>query len=188
MDKIRKFIRWLLVVVVLTTLLSIVISVVGEFFIELAREKRFYDNPTQKLDAAMTALRGFMTSDLVLWATFLVLGLTIGLWFDALLRRIEGRWNRRMLIAVIILGVSTLVFVGSAMWILREVKGKAQGGGDPVATHSSETQPTEQPQIGHLEKPPRIGRFLIHCPGDLRGGGLCGDRRGSGTLTSVMRG
>jgi hypothetical protein len=41
---------------------------------------------------------------------------------------------------------------------------------------------------GQLEKPPQIGRFLIQCADDLRGGGGCGDGRVSGTLMSVVYG
>jgi transposase len=42
--------------------------------------------------------------------------------------------------------------------------------------------------VGHLEIPRHRRPEMIHCPGDLPGGAGCGDRPGSGMLTSGMPG
>lgn len=70
---------------------AIVFGVVGEFFIELARERGFYKNPSERAGAVMSAFTAFVTSWGFLSVTLFVLGLTLGLWADNILRRREAR-------------------------------------------------------------------------------------------------
>jgi len=68
---------------------AILASVVGEFFIELARERGLYDHPSQRASAAMSALHGFVTQTAFLMFASAVGGLTLGLWLDRFLGRRE---------------------------------------------------------------------------------------------------
>jgi hypothetical protein len=87
MGRYRSAIRWLSFVAFLVFAGPIVASVLGEFFIELAREKGLYANPSQRLDAAMTAFADFVTQVwFIALATFFA-GLTLGAWLDWFMRR-----------------------------------------------------------------------------------------------------
>lgn len=52
-----------------------------------AREHGLYENPSRRLDAAMTSLSTFLTQTLVLVTAALLCGLAAGLWADAIMRR-----------------------------------------------------------------------------------------------------
>ena len=88
MQALRQCIRWLLVVVLVGLLLVILSGVVGEFFIELARERGWYESPSLRVDAAMSGFNAFVTQQWVLFLATLVGGLTGGVWLDALLRKL----------------------------------------------------------------------------------------------------
>lgn len=85
----RSFIKWFLMAVCVGLVLAISFGVVGEFFIELAREKGFYTNPSQKLDDGVRAVSDFVTQSWLLYSTVGVVCLTLGMWMDVLLRRRE---------------------------------------------------------------------------------------------------
>lgn len=87
MEKVRLFIRWLVTFIGGGLLGTIAFGVVGEFFVELARERGLYEGPSRRLDAAMTAFSEFVTQTWMLVAAALLCGLAIGLWADTLMRR-----------------------------------------------------------------------------------------------------
>jgi hypothetical protein len=77
------------VVTAVASLLAIVVlyPVISEFFIELAREKGWYQHPSQRLGDAMTAFNAFVSQP---WFTHLAAifgGLALGMWADTALRR-----------------------------------------------------------------------------------------------------
>lgn len=86
MHNFRKIIRWAAFALFMMVLLPIIVSVVGEFFIELAREKGLYSDPSNRLDAAMIALTVFVTQTWLLVAAGFFGGLAAGLWLDVILR------------------------------------------------------------------------------------------------------
>ncbi|MGA2842992.1 MAG: hypothetical protein ABSG18_23120 [Steroidobacteraceae bacterium] len=71
--------------------LTIILAVISEFFIEWAREKGWYANPSQRLDAGISAFNHFVTQIWFVMATMFAAGLTMGLWFDWVVRWIETR-------------------------------------------------------------------------------------------------
>jgi hypothetical protein len=85
----RRFIRWFATAVLAGLVLTTFFGVVGEFFIEFAREKGVYQNPSQRLGVAMTALSDFVTQVWFIGLTTFSAGLAVGLWVDTLLRRRE---------------------------------------------------------------------------------------------------
>jgi hypothetical protein len=87
----RRFTRWLLVTVAFGLLLAIVAGVVGEFFIEWAREQGWYDDPSQRLDAAMSAVSAFVSQTWFIAVTAFFAGLALGVWLDLFLRSAERR-------------------------------------------------------------------------------------------------
>ena len=91
MAGIRKIIRAALAILFGGFFVAILAGVVGEFFIELAREKGLYTNPSNKLDAAMSAFSSFVQNQWFLMVATAVGFLTIGMWLDSLLRRQEAR-------------------------------------------------------------------------------------------------
>ena len=86
MHNFRRIARWGAFVLFMVVLVPIIVSVVGEFFIELAREKGFYSDPSNRLDAAMTAFTTFVTQTWLLVAAGFFGGLVTGLWLDLILR------------------------------------------------------------------------------------------------------
>lgn len=83
----RRFIRWFATAVMAGLVLAIVFGVVGEFFIELARERGYYDNPSERMDTVMTAISAFVTRTWFLVLTGAVAGFAGGGWLDTVLRR-----------------------------------------------------------------------------------------------------
>jgi hypothetical protein len=91
MSRLRSLLRWLFVAVFSAMLLGITAGIVGEFFIELGKENGWYDSPSQRLDAAMTALSTFVTQTWFLVGTAFFAGLTVGAWLDHFLRKRGAR-------------------------------------------------------------------------------------------------
>jgi hypothetical protein len=79
----RRILSWLAG----SLLLAIVSGVVGEFFTALAREKGWYQHPSERLDVAMNAFSSFVTHSSFLTATAGIVGLAVGMWMDTVLRR-----------------------------------------------------------------------------------------------------
>lgn len=71
-------------------LLSLLGAIVGEFFIELAKERGLYAQPAERLGAAVTAFSSFVTQTWFLSISACLTGLTVGLWADVALRRWEA--------------------------------------------------------------------------------------------------
>ena len=67
----------------------IVVPVAGGWFSELAKEKGLYEQPSEKADAAMIWLSSFVSRPTYWGLAGLVVGMAIGMWMDALLRRRE---------------------------------------------------------------------------------------------------
>lgn len=91
MGRLRAFIRWFVAVICVGLILAIVGGVAGEFFIEWARERGYYADSSQKLDAIMSAFSGFVTQSWFLVLAALCLGLTVGLWADRGMRHLDKR-------------------------------------------------------------------------------------------------
>jgi hypothetical protein len=87
----RSVLRWLALYVAAGLILAIGFGVISEFFIELAREKGWYTNPSDKLDTAMNAFSSFVTQPWFLIVTAALGGLATGVWLDVLLRRADRR-------------------------------------------------------------------------------------------------
>jgi hypothetical protein len=99
----RRFFRWFAISVVFALCFAIAAGVVGEFFIEYARDQGWYENPSERMDNAMTLLREIVTHPWFLLTTVLFTGFSGGLWLDWALRRAEqtetvaGRGSQRTL-------------------------------------------------------------------------------------------
>jgi hypothetical protein len=85
----RRFIRATIPALAGTLVLAIVAGVVSEFFIEWAREERWYDNPSQRLDAAIRAFSSAVTHPAFIYSTSFFIGFTTGFWGDSFLRKRE---------------------------------------------------------------------------------------------------
>lgn len=73
-------------------LVGMVLSpVVGELFVEAAREKGLYEHPSQRLGAAMSALNSIVSQQWFIGLTLFFVGLAAGTWLDLLLGRRERR-------------------------------------------------------------------------------------------------
>lgn len=64
-------------------------SPVGQFFIALADERGWYQNPSRRLAAMMDVMAAIADSSWFHWIGGAVVGLAIGLWLDRLLRKRE---------------------------------------------------------------------------------------------------
>jgi len=84
----RQFIRALLTTLFVSVILAIVVAVLGEWFIEVARDKGWYQDAGQRWDLLASALVDTLISPLVLYPISVLGGLTAGLWLEPLLRRI----------------------------------------------------------------------------------------------------
>jgi hypothetical protein len=89
MERIRSILRWFLAAVCGGLVLAIIGAVVSEFFIETAREHGYYTHASERLDAAMSAFSAFVTQPWFLAAAVGCAGVTIGLWADWGLRKVE---------------------------------------------------------------------------------------------------
>jgi hypothetical protein len=90
MPRLRALHRRISASLTVAFLLALVAGVVGEFFIELGKEKGWYDKPSARLDAFMNAFSDFVTQTWFLTIVAFLCGLTIGLWADYLMRRREA--------------------------------------------------------------------------------------------------
>jgi hypothetical protein len=86
MPNYRVAIRWISFIAFLVFAGPIAASIVGEFFIELAREKGFYAHPSDRLEAAITALNSFVTQTWFLYSAVALSGFLVGLLLDYSLR------------------------------------------------------------------------------------------------------
>jgi hypothetical protein len=73
-------------------LFAIAGALVAEFFIELGKEQGWYQQPAQRVEAAMTAFSVFVTQTWFLVLAAALTGLTAGLWSDVALRKREAIW------------------------------------------------------------------------------------------------
>jgi hypothetical protein len=87
----RNIVRRVLTFILLGVFLSIAIAVVGEFFIEVAKEKGWYNNASDTWDGAMSAVLSFVASPMVYVPLVGLSGAVFGLWLDAGLRYFEKR-------------------------------------------------------------------------------------------------
>jgi len=87
MAKLRPFIRYVLLTLFVGAVLTMFYGVVGEFFIEWARESGWYESPSRRVEVTMSAVRELVTQTWFLMFFNGIAGLTIGAWIDYLLRR-----------------------------------------------------------------------------------------------------
>ncbi|MER0239552.1 hypothetical protein [Fulvimarina sp. MAC8] len=83
----RKIATWFLVAVVL----AIIITVLSEFFIEVAKDKGFYDNAGKRWDRVMGAVADLVTTGYVLYPVTALSGLVAGVW----LHHWAGKWDAK---------------------------------------------------------------------------------------------
>ena len=81
--RLRKVLSWLLG----TAILAVILSVVGQWFIEVAQDKGLYEGAGQRWDG----LYGFLTSEVALYPLTALTGLVGGLWLKDLLNRIQRK-------------------------------------------------------------------------------------------------
>ena len=96
MDRIRQLVRWFFAAVFFAIFVAIVAGVLGEFFIEWAREQGWYQNPSTRLDTAMTAFSDFVTQTWFISTGALLAGLAAGSWIDRWLRRFSKPKKRTL--------------------------------------------------------------------------------------------
>lgn len=87
--RLRSFLRYLLLTICVGGLLAVVFGVVGEFFIEWARERHWYDTPSEHVEAAVKVVSVFVHQAWFMYAMFGLTGLLLGTWMDYFLRRIQ---------------------------------------------------------------------------------------------------
>jgi len=85
--KIRKILSYLLFAVVGT----IAVAVASEWFIEVAKDKGWYDEAGQRWDLIMSATLSFLSSPIVYIPVVGLAGIVAGLWLDVVLRKFETR-------------------------------------------------------------------------------------------------
>lgn len=95
MDKSRNLVRWVSFAAFGIFAIPIAVSVVGEFFVELAREKGLYASPSQRLDAAVIAVSTFVAQTWFLCAFSAAGGFILGVvGFDFVLRTSKTEQDR----------------------------------------------------------------------------------------------
>jgi hypothetical protein len=82
----RSFLRKFISALTAGLLLAIIGAVIAEFFIQFFKEKGWYDKPSERLDVALNAFVILITQPWILIIASFLVGLTIGLWTDSLLR------------------------------------------------------------------------------------------------------
>lgn len=82
----KKLRRWALYVAS-----AIALGVVVEFFIELAKERGLYEEPSSKVATVLSAIQLVTAQSWFPWLAGFAFGLCLGLWVDAALRRREQR-------------------------------------------------------------------------------------------------
>ena len=85
--RLRNILTWLLGSVIVV----IVVAVIGEFFIEVARDKGLYTDAGARWDRLMNEVVPIVTSPWVLYPLTALAGLVGGMWIDTLMRRQEAR-------------------------------------------------------------------------------------------------
>lgn len=84
-------VRTAITILASATVSAVIIPVVGEFFIGLAKEHHIYDLPYKWPGAAMSWLNTISELPWLRGAALLLAGLTIGMWFDTFVRRRAAR-------------------------------------------------------------------------------------------------
>lgn len=84
---VRNVLTWILVGVVL----SIILAVVGEWFISVAKDKGLYDDAGEKWDRAIASVARFVQEGSVLYPVTALSGIVAGLWVDVLLSKLKER-------------------------------------------------------------------------------------------------
>lgn len=80
--RIRKWLSW----IASATVAVIVVPVLGQYFVELAREGGIYEQPSEIVGGVTNAVFAFVTQTWVLVFASFIVGLTSGMWLDLLLR------------------------------------------------------------------------------------------------------
>jgi len=88
-DKLRQGLRKFLLWLVGGVIVAIIVAALGEWVIRLLEEQGFYAKPTRRAGRAMSAVGSFIASARFLVPASFVVGLTVGVWLDWLLRSLE---------------------------------------------------------------------------------------------------
>lgn len=88
MQRFRLLVRWLLLALFGTVVVGVAVGIVGEFFIEWARQEGWYDNPSGRAAAFAAMITNILMSNFWVPIGLAFLGgLTLGVWLDFFLRR-----------------------------------------------------------------------------------------------------
>jgi len=87
---VRKLILSAAVGLMVLVLLPVLVTVVGQFFVELAKEQGHLTNPTAKVTAIVAFVDSILANRLFQWFSFAIGGFTAGVWLDYFLRRWGG--------------------------------------------------------------------------------------------------
>lgn len=74
----------------------VIVPIVGDFFVELARQLGAYDNPEARVSAFVAFLIGITEQPWYSYSVVGVLGLVAGAWIDWVLRLFESKTGARM--------------------------------------------------------------------------------------------
>lgn len=86
-NRLRIGLTWALILLIA----PVIVSVLAEFFIELARERGLYDRPSETISNIMTALETVTGSWWFIAPGLLIVGAAGGLWLDFLVRKLPFR-------------------------------------------------------------------------------------------------
>jgi hypothetical protein len=89
LHRMRRYVRNILTWILGSVIVVIVVAVLGEFFVEVARDKGLYTNAGARWDRLVSATASIATSPWVLYPLIALAGLVGGMWLDTLLRRQE---------------------------------------------------------------------------------------------------
>lgn len=85
MPGLRRFLRWILSAFAV----CVVVPVVGDVAVQVAKRSPFYEHAPQRVEAAMNWLAAIAADPTYRLVASFIVGLTLGMWLDTLLRRRE---------------------------------------------------------------------------------------------------
>ena len=83
----RSYVRRIAPFLVTAVLTIVVVPPAGQFFISLAEEHGWYQNPGAKLNVVVACFAAIASSASFHWAGGAIIGFAIGVWLDAILKR-----------------------------------------------------------------------------------------------------
>lgn len=87
----RSYVRRIALSLVTAVLTIVVVPLAGQFFISLAEERGWYQNPGARLNAVIAFFAAIASSPSFHWVGGAIIGFAAGVWFDAILKRRDER-------------------------------------------------------------------------------------------------